>query len=191
MLFLTTTRLTSLFTARRQAAEPQALHPGPGCCGAACGQVVYTGFFREGRRGGAAAGREQAANAHSGTFHDPAAASGKYQPLQLPAFQNHLCSNRLNVVFGITFLKTGAALSISETRPSPPRCQQHSSAPPAPGGGREPQSRSLRAARQRLSCQPRPAGPPAAPRTKVTPGRWRRQKRTEESCSGTAVIPLV
>lgn len=40
------------------------------------------GFFGEERRGGGAeAGRAQATNTHSGTFHDPDATSGKHRSL--------------------------------------------------------------------------------------------------------------
>lgn len=43
------------------------------------GGLFMPSFFGEGRRGGGAApGREQATNTHSGTFHNPDATSGEH-----------------------------------------------------------------------------------------------------------------
>lgn len=67
------------------------------------GGLFMPGFFGEGRGGGAAAaGREQATNIHSGTFHDPAATPGKHQSLQ---FQYYICIYRINATLGTGFPK--------------------------------------------------------------------------------------
>jgi len=70
------------------------------------GGLFMPSFFREGRRGGAAAGREQATNIHSGTFRDPDATPGKHRSLHsLEQFQNYICIYRLNATLGIRFPK--------------------------------------------------------------------------------------
>lgn len=70
------------------------------------------GFLGEGRRGGAAVGREQATNTHSGTFHDPDATSGKHQslhPLEFPTAVPKLYLYLQMPHWEYSFLKIGAA----------------------------------------------------------------------------------
>lgn len=68
-----------------------------------------------------------------------------------------------------------------------PRCRQHTAGSRGrPGAAATQPSRSSAAAQQPAGA----AGPAAARRTEVASGRWRRQKRTQESCSGTAAAPL-